>query len=290
MIDSRCGLHCNGCQWKESHGCGGCIETMGNPFHGECHIARCCQGKGHTHCGECEIIPCSNLYRYSYLDREHGDNPEGERVKVCRSRVMEGGKKIYQKILLTSAGFEDMKGEGKPNITDCFLRLLEKAAEEAKVLFIPAAAIDEEELKMADWCYRELLHIGILPENIQTYYLEYEITTEEAMSYDVIYFTGGNTRHLLKVLKSSGFFSIVKKLAYRNKLFVGVSAGSLIATPNIAHSKEEETEGLCLIQAYLSVHCTADSSQRKDLPLPHICLKDNQAILVTGNEYQIIED
>lgn len=26
MIDSRCGLHCTGCPWKESCGCGGCIE------------------------------------------------------------------------------------------------------------------------------------------------------------------------------------------------------------------------------------------------------------------------
>lgn len=40
MIDSRCGLHCTGCEWKESHGCGGCIETKGHPFHGEC---TCCE-------------------------------------------------------------------------------------------------------------------------------------------------------------------------------------------------------------------------------------------------------
>ena len=32
MIDSRCGLHCTGCEWKESQGCGGCIETNGNPL------------------------------------------------------------------------------------------------------------------------------------------------------------------------------------------------------------------------------------------------------------------
>ena len=68
MIDSRCGLHCTGCEWKESHGCGGCIETMGHPFHGECPIAICCQDKGLMHCGECKIIPCTKLYAYSYLD------------------------------------------------------------------------------------------------------------------------------------------------------------------------------------------------------------------------------
>lgn len=85
MVDSRCGLHCTDCTWKESCGCGGCIETMGHPFHGECPIAICCQGKGHTHCGQCDCLPCDNLYAYSYLDKEHGDDPPGARIEVCRS-------------------------------------------------------------------------------------------------------------------------------------------------------------------------------------------------------------
>lgn len=30
-VDSCCGLHCTGCGWKKSNGCGGCIETGGAP-------------------------------------------------------------------------------------------------------------------------------------------------------------------------------------------------------------------------------------------------------------------
>ena len=30
MIDSRCGLHCIGCEYKATCGCGGCIETNGH--------------------------------------------------------------------------------------------------------------------------------------------------------------------------------------------------------------------------------------------------------------------
>lgn len=56
-VDSRCGLHCTGCTWKESHGCRGCIPTNGNPFHGECPVAVCCQKKGLVHCGQCPEIP-----------------------------------------------------------------------------------------------------------------------------------------------------------------------------------------------------------------------------------------
>ena len=80
MVDSKCGLHCSTCTYKESHGCGGCIETKGNPFHGSCPVASYCIDKNIPHCGECPEIPCQLLTEYSY-DKEHGDN--GNRIKQC---------------------------------------------------------------------------------------------------------------------------------------------------------------------------------------------------------------
>ena len=82
MIDSICGLHCTGCSFKESHGCTGCIESGGNPFHGECPVAQCCLKQGLAHCGECEAIPCELLMRYS-CDSENGDKPLGARINQC---------------------------------------------------------------------------------------------------------------------------------------------------------------------------------------------------------------
>jgi len=120
MIDSHCGLHCAGCPWKESHGCGGCIETQGHPFYGECPIAIFCQDKGHAHCGECSIIPCGKLYEYSYLDPEHGGKPPGARIAVCRKWAAESGKQVWRNVLLTSGGFEDMDGRQKRNIVDFY--------------------------------------------------------------------------------------------------------------------------------------------------------------------------
>ena len=99
-IQSRCGLLCNLCPYKKSHNCGGCIETNGQPFHGKCRVASCCQDRGHTHCGECESLPKVDeenngkvsesisscpLYEYSYLDTENGDNPPGARIALCRA-------------------------------------------------------------------------------------------------------------------------------------------------------------------------------------------------------------
>lgn len=83
VIDTRCGLHCTGCAFIESHNCKGCIATNGHPFHGECPVAACCQEKGFLHCGECPDIPCAQLAEYS-CDPVHGDTPPGTRIEQCR--------------------------------------------------------------------------------------------------------------------------------------------------------------------------------------------------------------
>ena len=85
IVQSRCGLLCKWCTFRESHGCGGCVETCGHPFHGECPVAVCCQAKCYAHCGECPEAPCDKLRAYSYDDPEHGDDPPGARVMVCRA-------------------------------------------------------------------------------------------------------------------------------------------------------------------------------------------------------------
>ncbi len=82
-VDSRCGLHCTGCEYKVTYGCSGCIETNGNPFYGQCSVAKCCQDKGLTHCGECPDIPCELLTQYS-CDSEYGDKPQGARIEQCK--------------------------------------------------------------------------------------------------------------------------------------------------------------------------------------------------------------
>lgn len=83
MIDTRCGLSCEGCYYKDAYSCGGCIDTQGHPFHGECPVAICCQDKGFIHCGQCPDMPCELLSQYSN-DPEHGDNPPGARIKQCK--------------------------------------------------------------------------------------------------------------------------------------------------------------------------------------------------------------
>jgi len=233
------------------------------------------------------------LHNYSYLDPEHGDKPRGMRVEQCRRWAAEAGKQSWENVLLTDSGWYssfDSFSEStvKKNILSRFKVMLGKPAEQAKVLFIPTAANSDESRPAAGSCFAELLSAGILPNNIHIYDIDGSLTLEQAMQYDALYFTGGDTGYLLRRIKETGFDRIIKKMVYANKVYVGVSAGSLIATPNIGEPYEKDTAGLCLIHSYLSFHCPEGTDARTDTPLPYIPLSGGQALAVSWSGYEII--
>ena len=90
-IQSRCGLLCGMCSFKDSHDCIGCIGLGGKPFWGECPVAKCCQYKGYSHCGECADIPCGLLSAFSCGDSEQSDKPAGARIEVSKAWASRGG-------------------------------------------------------------------------------------------------------------------------------------------------------------------------------------------------------
>lgn len=83
-VSTYCGLVCENCDYREKCHCGGCVKTLGNPFHGKCPVAECCIAKDHMHCGKCEEFPCALLSQYS-CDPEHGDNPPGARIEYLKT-------------------------------------------------------------------------------------------------------------------------------------------------------------------------------------------------------------
>lgn len=294
MIDSRCGLHCTGCGFKDSHGCGGCIETKGHPFHDACPIAICCQNKGLTHCGECEMIPCEKLYGYSYLDPEHGDKPQGKRVDVCRRWAAESGIHKWENVLLTSGGFCDWATppNPRPPIVERFKAMLRKPLSEANVLFIPTAAYSPEKPEPPEYiekCKKDLVVIGVMPENITYYNIDGTMSIDEVMKYDCICIIGGHTQYLLQQVKEKGFDSIIKRFVYANKVYVGISAGSFIAKPNLGNGYDNEYIGLCLINAYFGVHFETGTPSRTDLLLPYFSLTDEQALAASWAGYELVE-
>lgn len=82
MIESRCGILCSQCEYRESMNCEGCTN-ISKPFWGDsCPVKACCEGRGHEHCGQCSVFPCALLTQFAY-DVGQGDN--GKRIETCRA-------------------------------------------------------------------------------------------------------------------------------------------------------------------------------------------------------------
>ena len=82
MIESRCGLLCSQCDYKEQVNCPGCLY-MDKPFWGDSRPVKACgEGKNHSHCGECSNFPCALLQQFAY-DEKQGD--DGKRIQQCQA-------------------------------------------------------------------------------------------------------------------------------------------------------------------------------------------------------------
>lgn len=80
MVESRCGILCSECEFRESMGCKGCVNIT-VPFHGQCPVKNCCEEKDQAHCGQCADFPCALAEKFAY-DPQQGDN--GARLEQCR--------------------------------------------------------------------------------------------------------------------------------------------------------------------------------------------------------------
>jgi len=81
-IESRCGINCSECDYKEKVNCAGCLNIE-KPFWGEsCPVKDCCEGKNLKNCGFCINFPCELLNEFAY-DKEQGDN--GKRIEICKT-------------------------------------------------------------------------------------------------------------------------------------------------------------------------------------------------------------
>ncbi|MCK4259329.1 MAG: Type 1 glutamine amidotransferase-like domain-containing protein [Halanaerobiales bacterium] len=186
-------------------------------------------------------------------------------------------------LLLTSAGFEN------PKIGDEFIRLIGKPPSDIRVLFIPTAAINEEQLKFVEESKFELLKVGIMEDNIHTFNLDRVVTYDKVAKYDSIYVCGGNTLHLLNKIKDIKFDIILKKLIDDGKLYVGVSAGSIILGPKV-----RDQPGLKIIDTCIIPHYSDDFREKlevlkKQNEYSITPLTDMQALLIRDKNYQIIE-
>lgn len=183
-----------------------------------------------------------------------------------------------KKVILTSAGFENKI------IEDKFIELINKPRNEIMVLFIPTAAINADAIAVLPKCMNDLLDAKIPKENVHVYDLHKEMSLEKLIKYDAVYFCGGNTQYLLDRINEIEFNITLKEYIQKGGVFVGVSAGSIIAAQNLPNNLE-------FINCLLSVHCTkgTEIGEINTSNCPQVKLTNNQAILLTDDGVQIIE-
>lgn len=162
------------------------------------------------------------------------------------------------KLLLTSAGITN------ESIKSSLLNLVGKGFEEMRVAFITTASNPEPDKSAMERDYQYLISqsIGDIKKIDFTQRMD-----EELYNYiegcDVIWMAGGNTFYLLHQLRITEFGEFLGR-ALEGKVYVGTSAGSIVATPTIAIAAVEPADpnevgledltGLCLVNFEVSPH------------------------------------
>jgi len=181
-----------------------------------------------------------------------------------------------KKILLTSAGFENI------NIQNKFLELIKKDPKDIKALFIITAAIEPDAIRMLPKCLDDLLNCGILENNITVYNMHELINSDDIKKYDAIYVCGGSTQYLLNRMNENGFNKVLNDYVNNGGFYIGVSAGSVAASG-------KHKNNLHFINNVLNVHCDVDNPDGIINGDNEISLTNAQAVLITDSECTIIE-
>ena len=208
------------------------------------------------------------------------------------------------KLLLTSAGFTNK------SISDALFKLANRPFSKLKLVFIPTAANVETGGK--EWLITDLqnclklgfakidiVDIAAVPKNIWLPQLE------EA---DVIMFGGGNTFYLMEQLKRTKLDKLLPKML-RSKIYVGISAGSMIAGKGLSLASDAILyyENVGQLKEYgalnfvdLSIRPHYNSSffpmvtdkvlikMAKGMAEPIYALDDNSAIVVDGAKLTVV--
>jgi len=201
------------------------------------------------------------------------------------------------KLFLTSAGLV-------PDVAQEFLVLLGKKPEDAKMVFIPTAANPELDRWYLNKDKLVIAQLGIVAINEVDIEKESEDSLAQKLSAaDIIYVEGGNTFYLLKYVRESGFAKLVKEFLDRGGVYVGVSAGSMIAGPNIETANWKHADrnivglkdlaAMNLAPFAIAPHIDgtnieATKEEAAKVGYPVIALSDKQAVLVDGETTRVV--
>lgn len=210
------------------------------------------------------------------------------------------------KLLLTSGGLANK------TIVNALKSLVSKPFSKLKVAFIPTASNFESGDKW--WLIGDLkklqeLGFGVI-DIVDVSALPKEMWFTRLKEADILFVEGGNTHHLIYWFNKSGLSEVLPELL-ETRVYVGVSAGSMVPTPSIANSTGEREpieaigedfidDGLSLVDFMVTPHInnsyfpelTFDyvQSQAKKYSHPFYALDDKSAIKVDGDKVEVVSE
>jgi dipeptidase E len=199
-------------------------------------------------------------------------------------------------LFLTSTGLP-------PETSSFFLKLLDRPTKDYTVAFIPTAGDPYDD----KWFVKEDLdRLKELGFQVNTVDLKQDkqVIQELLINSQIVYVAGGNTFYLLDWVKKSGLDSYLKRLLDHGRIYIGASAGSILAGPDIKSSswgnggdkndvKLKDTKGLNLVPFVIHPHFTDKNrpilqKHLSKIKYDIIPITDSQAIYYHDGDWQLV--
>jgi dipeptidase E len=131
------------------------------------------------------------------------------------------------KLFLTSSCISE-------DLRSYFLENFDKVPRASKCYFIPTASDLDESKFYTCKSMDDLVQLGFSPIWYPLQFKTKELLAQELADADIIWVGGGNTFYLLEVARRTGFLEVITDLVKsKNVVYGGISAGSLLACPQI---------------------------------------------------------
>ena len=194
------------------------------------------------------------------------------------------------------------------NTIDKLIETLDELPNKLTVAFIPTAADPYKDKWFIEEDRNKLKEKGFNVKDVDIKGKTEQELLQELKDADIIFVAGGNTFYLLEKARESGFDKAAKEFLEKGVIYVGSSAGATLAGPNIEPVKPFDNpskapsltsfEGLNLVDFIILPHFGEEKRRQKyeeiireysEKGYKLIALTDNQAVIVEGHEYKIVE-
>ncbi|GLB25728.1 putative peptidase Lmo0363 [Lacrimispora xylanolytica] len=181
----------------------------------------------------------------------------------------------------------------------------EKNLKGKTITFIPTASIVETVNFYVKSGRKTLEDMGLMVDELEISTASAEEITSKLKQNDYIYVTGGNTFFLLQEMKRTGTDQLIKEEVNSGKLYIGESAGAIVASADIEYAKGmdsvdeapdlESFEALGLVDFYPVPHynnAPFQEASKKIIDTYSSTLKlspisNQEAILVNNEEIKV---